>query len=218
MTDSLSTAKKLVPIREAAKILGVSIDTIRRWDKSGILHASRPDGKTRHFSVDELEKVKFSQPLSISDASKQLEISQSTLRRLEKKGLIVPQRTAAGERLYTKETLEKFLHSEYFLRQKEVEEKILEPLNEPSVTTPEESRGEVHDKGLHAVAADNREKIIRLLQFRKMFYASGLFLLTTITLLVIVITIAFLLFPEDTAAVLGYRTKINETRPEYLVD
>ena len=47
----------MVPIGEAADILGVSIDTIRRWDGSGILHSSRPDGKTRHFSVSELETV-----------------------------------------------------------------------------------------------------------------------------------------------------------------
>jgi DNA (cytosine-5)-methyltransferase 1 len=66
MSKDLPRDQKLVPISEAAEILGVSIDTVRRWDKAGILHANRPDGKNRYFSVAELEKLKFSQPLSIS--------------------------------------------------------------------------------------------------------------------------------------------------------
>ena len=56
MPNNLSTNKKLVPISEAAKILGVSIDTVRRWDKSGVLRSNRIDGKTRHFSIKDLEK------------------------------------------------------------------------------------------------------------------------------------------------------------------
>ena len=117
--------KKLVPISEAARILGVSIDTIRRWDKAGILNSERPDGKNRYFSVDELESVKLGQPLPISEAAKRLGVSATTLRRLEKRGLLKPERNSSGERIYSKETLEKFLASDYFLRQKQVEEAVL---------------------------------------------------------------------------------------------
>src|SRR3990170_8080665 len=77
----------LVPISEAAEILEVSIDTIRRWDQKGILHSKRANGDKRYFSVHELEGVKFAKPLTISEASQKLGISHSTLRRLEKKSL-----------------------------------------------------------------------------------------------------------------------------------
>lgn len=39
--------KKLLSIGEAAKMLGVSLDTLRRWDKIGIMHPIRA-GKTGH--------------------------------------------------------------------------------------------------------------------------------------------------------------------------
>lgn len=118
MSISLPKEKKLVRISEAAKVLGISIDTVRRWDKKGILRSERADGKNRYFKVEELEKVKLLKPLSISKAAKKLCISQSTLRRLEKKGLIRPDRNEIGERLYSHQTLEQFLSSEYFLRKK----------------------------------------------------------------------------------------------------
>lgn len=55
--------QKLIPIGEAAKILKVSIDTLRRYDKLGILHSTRPGGKIRYFDVEELRKIKSSKPL-----------------------------------------------------------------------------------------------------------------------------------------------------------
>lgn len=54
--------QKLVPIGEAAKFLNVSIDTIRRYDKMGILHSQRPGGKVRFFDLEELKAVKVSKP------------------------------------------------------------------------------------------------------------------------------------------------------------
>src|SRR3989344_9008155 len=160
MTDSLPdtsqnlSEKKLVPIGEACEILGVSIDTIRRWDKSGILHSSRPDGKTRYFSLDELEKVKFSKSLSIGDASKQLGVSPSTLRRLEEKGLIAPNRNNAGERTYSLDVLKEFLRSDYFLIQKHIEEEILEPLKSP------EEREELREENEKALISPAETKVL----------------------------------------------------------
>lgn len=126
MSDSLPKQKKLIPISEAAKVLGVSIDTVRRWDKSDVLHSERPDGKNRYFSLDELEKHKLSQPLPISEVAKKLSISPTTLRRLEARGLIKPQRNNAGERVYDEDLLENFLKSDYFLRKKQLDEDITE--------------------------------------------------------------------------------------------
>jgi len=48
--------KKLLTIREAAELLSVSIDTLRRWDKSGKLVAIRKDGGThRYYAKEDLE-------------------------------------------------------------------------------------------------------------------------------------------------------------------
>lgn len=41
--------EKLLTINEAAEILGVSIDTLRRWDSNGKLVAIRKDGGTHRF-------------------------------------------------------------------------------------------------------------------------------------------------------------------------
>lgn len=123
--DSLPNKKNLVPISEAAKVLGVSIDTVRRWDKSGSLHSERPDGKNRYFSLDELEEYKLKSPLSISDVAKKFNISATTLRRLEARGLIKPSRNSAGERVYNQDLLKNFLNSDYFLRKKQITEKEL---------------------------------------------------------------------------------------------
>ena len=120
MNHQYPKKKDLISISKTAEILDVSLDTIRRWDKLGILHSSRPSGRTRYFSLDEVEKMKFSKPMSISEISEKLKISPSTLRRLEKKNLITPERNNNGERLYTKESVTKFLDSEYFLKQREV--------------------------------------------------------------------------------------------------
>lgn len=50
--------EKLVTIREATKILGVSIDTLRRWDKSGSLKSVRysPKGH-RYYNLDDLKMM-----------------------------------------------------------------------------------------------------------------------------------------------------------------
>jgi len=48
--------EKLLTITQAAEILGVSLDTLRRWDKNGKLVAIRKDGGThRYYREKELE-------------------------------------------------------------------------------------------------------------------------------------------------------------------
>ena len=60
MSTDPAKDKNYVPISEAAQFLGVSMATVRRWDKKGILHAIRRSGRYRYFALNELEKVKFS--------------------------------------------------------------------------------------------------------------------------------------------------------------
>lgn len=51
-----SMISKLIPIREACEILGVSIDTLRRWDKSGKLCSMRAgSGTHRYYRKEDIE-------------------------------------------------------------------------------------------------------------------------------------------------------------------
>ncbi|WP_226585932.1 IS607 family transposase [Microseira wollei] len=47
----------LVQIGEAAKIRGVSIDTLRRWERSGKLKATKTEGGHRRYRVADLLKI-----------------------------------------------------------------------------------------------------------------------------------------------------------------
>ena len=50
--------KKLLTIRQAAKELGVSPDTLRRWDNAGKLKANRhPMNNYRLYSVQAIKKL-----------------------------------------------------------------------------------------------------------------------------------------------------------------
>lgn len=46
-----------VSISEAAKLLDVSIDTLRRWDKGGIIRAYRDGRGVRYFDVEEMRRI-----------------------------------------------------------------------------------------------------------------------------------------------------------------
>lgn len=109
MSNDSAVPTQLVSISEAAELLGISIDTVRRWDKQGILHSQRPNGKDRYFSVKEIKDLKATQPLSISEVAEKLGVSATTLRRYEEEGLIKPQRNNNGERLYTREIIASFI-------------------------------------------------------------------------------------------------------------
>jgi len=46
---------RFIKIGEAAQILGVSVQTLRRWEKNGSLLPDRiSEGKTRYYSLDKL--------------------------------------------------------------------------------------------------------------------------------------------------------------------
>lgn len=57
MVIDIVMCMKLKPISEAASIAGVSIDTLRRWDKSGIIRAQRDARGVRHFNLDEISEI-----------------------------------------------------------------------------------------------------------------------------------------------------------------
>ncbi len=52
------STKRLVKIGQAAKILGVSIDTLRRWEAQGKIRVINTHGGTRYYFVKELNQRK----------------------------------------------------------------------------------------------------------------------------------------------------------------
>jgi putative resolvase len=61
---------RFIKIGEAAKLLGVSIQTLRRWEESGFLvPAKKSFGKTRYYDLDQLlDSKKFDQNLTVAYA------------------------------------------------------------------------------------------------------------------------------------------------------
>jgi molybdopterin-binding protein len=50
--------KQEYSIGEAARVLGVSIDTIRRWDRTGRIKTSRDNGNRRVVDAAEIERIR----------------------------------------------------------------------------------------------------------------------------------------------------------------
>jgi molybdopterin-binding protein len=55
---------------EAARALGISLDTLRRWDKSGKLRAQRDDANRRIVSVAEVERLRGTRSEHLSARNK----------------------------------------------------------------------------------------------------------------------------------------------------
>lgn len=62
--------KQYLAIGEAAKILGVSVDTLRRWEKKGKIRAYRTPSNRRMYYREELEQYyeKGKQPAAVAFA------------------------------------------------------------------------------------------------------------------------------------------------------
>ncbi len=114
MEKNLPSSRHYYSIGEAAQKLGVAIDTVRRWEKSGRLHADRTAGGMRLFSIEEIERLlpltkQQAAYLTVSQAATYLDVSPGTLRRWDKQDRLKPLRTMANERVYTPEQLKQFM-------------------------------------------------------------------------------------------------------------
>src|SRR5665811_316427 len=49
--------QKLITISDAASQIGVSSDTIRRWDKKGLIKVQRSEFNYRVFNIDEIKRI-----------------------------------------------------------------------------------------------------------------------------------------------------------------
>jgi molybdopterin-binding protein len=59
-------AKDLYTAREAASALGISLDTLRRWDKAGRIDVERDAGNRRVVPASEIERVRGDQASHLS--------------------------------------------------------------------------------------------------------------------------------------------------------
>ena len=57
MSPDQTPPPRLLPISEAARALGVSIDTLRRWERDGNLETSRDNANRRMVSTDEIQRL-----------------------------------------------------------------------------------------------------------------------------------------------------------------
>jgi fibronectin-binding autotransporter adhesin len=137
-----------VTIGGASKYLGVSIDTIRRWERAGKLQAHRLDGKNRHFYINDLETFLQIKPLSTADVATQLNVSQSTVRRLEDQGLLTPHRSEHGKRLYDPMSVGEYLtrkeQGSLIVQPTPIADLALASVTTKAANTPVESHTEAH--------------------------------------------------------------------------
>lgn len=93
-------------ISDAAKFLGISNDTLRRWELQGKITALRSTHDRRSYSLLDLTQLKEAQDdlLSISEAAKLLKVSTKTLRRWDQSGKLTPIR-GSKERLYSRQNI-----------------------------------------------------------------------------------------------------------------
>lgn len=57
-TDTYEQPGDLLPIGDTARLLGVSVPTIRRWESEGKIAGTRTLGGQRRFTRAEIERVK----------------------------------------------------------------------------------------------------------------------------------------------------------------
>jgi molybdopterin-binding protein len=58
--------RQTYPAREAAQRLGISLDTLRRWDRDGRIRTERDDRNRRVVPVAEIERLRAERPHGLS--------------------------------------------------------------------------------------------------------------------------------------------------------
>ena len=139
-------------IGEAAKRLGVSIDTVRRWEKSGKLRAYRLDGKNRSFIVRDIDSLRLGPSISIKKAANYLQVSTSTVRRRAIHGQLPATIQENRFRKFSFEDLEKYKSSQPVVLKPPPSESVVH-IHKTSVTkTPSTRIGALLFAGVSAVA------------------------------------------------------------------
>lgn len=88
----MTAQKKLLTISEASKFLGVSPDTLRRWEKNGHINPIRTLGNNRRYRINDLEDIKSKSNSSSAPLQKTQEdisyIKQSIVDNLNNSGSV----------------------------------------------------------------------------------------------------------------------------------
>jgi excisionase family DNA binding protein len=218
--------REYASVGEASKILGVSIDTIRRWDKRGLIRSERLDGKNRFFAVDDLEAFKATQKLSTTEVAKLLGISASSVRRLEALGTLVPQRDAQGLRMYEPAAVEMYRNGPIAVA---FEEPVTEPTPQlipeaslvmgdtvaanPTLAAPAPvRRPKAHKAADPGVVRRLWERINSMGRFQKILFWLTTGILTVVALFILL----FLVAPGVVAQMLGYKSVTDMDGNHYI--
>jgi molybdopterin-binding protein len=60
------TPRQLLPAGEAARRLGISLDTLRRWDREGRIATERDNANRRVVAASEIERLRGAEPREVS--------------------------------------------------------------------------------------------------------------------------------------------------------
>ena len=127
-----------LPIGESSDYLGISVDTLRRWEAKGTIVSKRLDGKNRFFAVKDLEKIKYGNYLSVKEAAHRMGITPQTLRRLADDNIIPSSRKDNEYRQFKVKDVEEYISSELRFLSKSEKENSIRPAkdtNHVDVTT-----------------------------------------------------------------------------------
>jgi molybdopterin-binding protein len=78
-------AKRTYTAREAAQVLGISLDTLRRWDRNGRIRTSRDQANRRVVSAKEIERIRGGEGTQHMSARNRF---SGTVRSIEVDGLL----------------------------------------------------------------------------------------------------------------------------------
>lgn len=211
--------KSLLSVTQAAKILKVSPDTLRNWEKSGKLIPERTPGGARRYRLSFIQELvsekapevsaKKKGMLSISKAAKELGVSSDTLRNWEKKGQISADRTEGGARRYSKSQLT-FLKKELGIDNKQAQSASPIVISKNTNTISQESGLQASLMGASEIMANN----VKLYEQSKIFSRSSfsIFRLALPILIVFLfaLPVAFLGFTDPDNKEKGLEQKVYD--------
>jgi len=87
-------AKELYTAREAAQALGISLDTLRRWDRDGRIRTSRDDGNRRVVRASEIARLRGDDGMQHMSARNRF---RGTVRAVQIEGLLAQVEIAVTE-------------------------------------------------------------------------------------------------------------------------
>lgn len=146
--------KKYLPISKAAKLLEVSSDTLRRWEKIGKLKSFRSEKGQRCFLEEDIQTLKFGPNLTIKKAAALLQISPSTLRRLTNQGKI---QSTTGLNKYRTYSIDEILRYKHHLENQNTVKtySINDSISSSSHNTFEKPINEVSQISTQNINSDN---------------------------------------------------------------